>query len=68
MAVFAAPCCALVSHNTGTFVTLQGVREPRVEDSTFDSVVAVLQLQTISDAGHVATTSLPFVTASDTPN
>jgi len=43
-----------------------GVREPHVVDSTFDSVAAVLHLQTITDAGHVATTSLPFVTASDT--
>ena len=68
MAVFASQLCALEHHNTGTCITLQGVREPHVEDSAFDSAVAVLQLQTLSDAGHVSTTSLPFVTASDTPN
>ena len=43
-----------------------GVREPHVADTTFDSVAAVRQLQTVTDAGHVATTSLPFVTACDT--
>jgi len=66
--VFAAPRCAFESHNTGPCVALLGVCEPHVEDSNFDSVAAVLQLQTVTDAGHVATTSLPFVTASDTSN
>jgi hypothetical protein len=66
--VLAAPLCAFESHNTGSCVVLLGVRKPHVENSNFDSVAAFLQLQTVTDAGHVATTSLPFVTASDTSN
>jgi hypothetical protein len=43
-----------------------GVREPQVYDGTFDLVAVVLQLQTVTETGHVAATSLPFVTAGDT--